>query len=136
MFDDYGHHPTEIVATLSAAKNGAGEKRVVVVFQPHRYSRTEDLMDDFARSFNNADVVRILDIYPASEKPIEGITAEVLTSKIEEFGHKDVQYIGPVENAAEKMSDELVEGDLIITLGAGSITKLSDEILEVLGDGS
>ncbi|MEZ5308728.1 MAG: UDP-N-acetylmuramate--L-alanine ligase [Pyrinomonadaceae bacterium] len=134
VFDDYGHHPTEILATLSAAKNGASGRRVVVVFQPHRYSRTQDLMEDFARAFNNADIVRILDIYPASEAPIEGITAEVLTQKIEEFGHKNVAYIGGVTEAAANIKDLLEPGDLLITLGAGSITNLSDEILEVLSE--
>ncbi len=132
VFDDYGHHPTEILATLSAAKNSSGERRIVVVFQPHRYSRTRDLMEDFATAFNNADVAYLLDIYPASEKPIEGITAEILTEKIEEFGHKNVNYIGGVETAAKKVVSELEPNDLVITLGAGSITKLSDEILELL----
>ncbi|NNE66368.1 MAG: UDP-N-acetylmuramate--L-alanine ligase [Pyrinomonadaceae bacterium] len=132
VFDDYGHHPTEILATLSAARNSSSGRLVAVVFQPHRYTRTQDLMEDFARSFNNADVVRILDIYPASEQPIEGISAEVLTDKIQEFGHKNVEYIGAVDTAATKIADELEAGDLIITLGAGSITNLSDEILEVL----
>ena len=132
VFDDYGHHPTEILATLAAAKNGSGDRRIVVVFQPHRYSRTQDLMEDFATSFNNADVAYLLDIYPASEKPIEGITAQVLTEKIEEFGHKNVSYIGGVETAAEKVVEALQPNDLVITLGAGSITKLSDEILELL----
>ncbi len=132
IFDDYGHHPTEIVATLSAAKNSSGGRRIVVVFQPHRYSRTQDLMEDFATSFNNADVAYLLDIYPASEKPIEGITAEVLTQKIEEFGHKNVKYIGGVDQAAGKVVENLQPNDLVITLGAGSITKLSDDILELL----
>ncbi len=132
IFDDYGHHPTEIVATLSAAKNSSGGRRIVVVFQPHRYSRTEDLMEDFATSFNNADIAYLLDIYPASEKPIEGITAEVLTRKIEEFGHKNVKYIGGVEQAAARVVENLQPNDLVITLGAGSITKLSDDILELL----
>ncbi len=132
VFDDYGHHPTEILATLSAARNSASGRRVVVVFQPHRYSRTQDLMEDFARSFNNADVVRILDIYPASEQPIEGITAEVLAEKIKEFGHKNVEFIGGVSTAADVMASVLEDGDLVITLGAGSITNLSDEILEGL----
>ncbi len=132
IIDDYGHHPTEILATLSAAKNSSGERRIVVVFQPHRYSRTQDLMEDFATSFNNADVVFLLDIYPASEKPIEGITAEVLRQKIEEFGHKNVNYIGGVEGAAETVVENLQPNDLVITLGAGSITTLSDEILELL----
>lgn len=132
IFDDYGHHPTEILATLAAAKNSSGSRRIVVVFQPHRYSRTQDLMEDFAKSFNNADIVYLLDIYPASEKPIEGITAEVLTEKIEEFGHKNVQFIGGVETAADLVVKDLQPNDLVITLGAGSITNLSDEILELL----
>ncbi len=132
VFDDYGHHPTEILATLEAAKNASDGRRIVIVFQPHRYTRTQDLMEDFATSFNNADVVYLLDIYPASEKPIEGITAEVLGEKIEEFGHRNVNYIGGVETAAENVVNNLEPNDLVITLGAGSITKLSDEILDLL----
>jgi UDP-N-acetylmuramate--alanine ligase len=132
VVDDYGHHPTEISATLSAAKNGSGGRRTVVVFQPHRYTRTNELMEDFARCFNNADALYILDIYAASEQPIEGVTAEVLTEKINEFGHKNVQYIGDINNAADRVVEDLREGDLIITLGAGSITGLSDEILAKL----
>ncbi|MGI8545544.1 MAG: UDP-N-acetylmuramate--L-alanine ligase [Aridibacter sp.] len=133
VIDDYGHHPTEILATLEAAKNGADGRRIVIVFQPHRYSRTQDLMEDFAMAFNNADAVYLLDIYPASEKPIEGITAEILAEKIEKFGHRNVKYIGGVEDAAGKVVEDLKPNDLVITLGAGSITNLSDEILELLG---
>jgi len=132
VFDDYGHHPTEITATLEAAKNSAGGRRIVVVFQPHRYSRTKDLMEEFATSFNNADKVFVLDIYPASEQPIEGITAEVLANKIEGFGHRGVRYIGGIETAAAAVADDLQPNDLVITLGAGSITRLSDELLEIL----
>ena len=135
VVDDYGHHPTEILATLSAAKNSAGGRRTVVVFQPHRYSRTNELMDDFVVAFNNADVLMILDIYAASESPIEGITAEVLTENIKRYGHKDVSYIGPIETATEKICSLLKSGDLVITLGAGSITRLSDEILECIKNG-
>lgn len=130
VVDDYGHHPTEILATLSAAKNSSGGRRTVVVFQPHRYSRTHELMDDFVVAFNNADVLFILDIYAASEQPIEGITAEVLTENIKKFGHKNVTYIGDIETATEKVCPVLESGDLVITLGAGSVTRLSDEILE------
>lgn len=130
VVDDYGHHPTEILATLSAAKNSSGGKRTVVVFQPHRYSRTQELMDDFVVAFNNADVLFILDIYAASEDPIEGITAEVLTENIKKFGHKNVTYLGDIETATEKVCKHLESGDLVITLGAGSVTRLSDEILE------
>lgn len=132
VVDDYGHHPTEIVATLAAAKNGSGGRRTVVVFQPHRFTRTEELMDEFALAFNNADVLYVLDIYAASEQPIAGITAEVLTENIKQYGHKNVNYIGDIETAAESVVEDLQENDLVITLGAGSITGLSDEILEVL----
>jgi UDP-N-acetylmuramate--alanine ligase len=132
VVDDYGHHPTEILATLSAAKNGSGGRRTVVVFQPHRFSRTKELMNEFALCFNNADVLFVTDIYAASEPPLEGITAEVLTDNIKKFGHKNARFIGEVESAAEKVIPFLQEGDLIITLGAGSITRLSDEILEKL----
>lgn len=133
VIDDYGHHPTEILATLAAAKHSAGGRRTVVVFQPHRYSRTYELMDEFALAFNNADVLFVSDIYAASEPPIEGITAEVLTENIRRYGHKNVSYIGSLDGAADIVCDQLLEGDLVITLGAGSITRLSDEILEKLG---
>ena len=132
VIDDYGHHPTEIVATLSAAKQSGGGKRTVVVFQPHRYSRTKELMDDFVVAFNNADLLFLLDIYAASEEPIEGITAEVLTENIKRYGHKNVSYIGDIKTATEKVCALLQPGDLVITLGAGSITNLSDEILKTL----
>lgn len=132
VVDDYGHHPTEIVATLSAARNSSQGRRTVVVFQPHRYSRTKELMEDFVVAFNNADVLLLLDIYAASEAPIEGISAEVLTDNIKRYGHKNVSYIGDIETATEKICEVLQPGDLVITLGAGSITRLSDEILESL----
>src|SRR5690606_16075604 len=130
VVDDYGHHPTEILATLSAAKNSAAGKRTVVVFQPHRYTRTQELMDEFALAFNNADVLYVLDIYAASEDPIPGITAEVLTENIRRYGHKQARYIGDIETAAEKIAGDLREGDLVITLGAGNVTRLSDELME------
>ncbi len=134
VVDDYAHHPTEILATLAAAKNGGGGRRTVVVFQPHRYSRTQELMDEFALAFNNADVVYVLDIYAASEQPILGITAEVLTDNIKKYGHKNVTYVGDLETAAGIVAPALQEGDLVITMGAGSVTRLSEEILEKLND--
>lgn len=132
VVDDYGHHPTEIVATLSAAKNGSHGKRTVVVFQPHRYSRTKELFDDFALAFNNADLLFVLDIYAASEPPMEGVTAEILTDNIKKFGHKNAVYIGDIETAVEKVAPYLQENDLLITLGAGSVTTLGDKFLEKL----
>lgn len=133
VIDDYGHHPTEILATLAAAKSGSGGKRTVVVFQPHRYTRTQELMDEFALAFNNADVLFVLDIYAASEPPIEGITAEVLAENIRKYGHKNVNYIGDMETAVDKVLPVLQSGDLLITLGAGTVTRLSDEFVARLG---
>lgn len=129
VVDDYAHHPTEILATLAAAKNSSAGRRTVVVFQPHRYTRTQELMDEFALAFNNADVLYVLDIYAASENPILGISAEVLTENIKKYGHKNATYLGDIETAAEAVVPTLQEGDLVITLGAGSVTRLSDEIL-------
>jgi len=132
VVDDYGHHPTEILATLAAAKNSSGSRRTVVVFQPHRYTRTQELMSEFALAFNNADVVFVLDIYAASEQPIEGISAEILADNIRKFGHKNAIYIGDLETAAERVVPQLESGDLVITLGAGTVTRLSEEILAAL----
>lgn len=136
VIDDYGHHPTEILATLSAAKNSSGGRRTVVVFQPHRYTRTQELMDEFALAFNNADVLFVLDIYAASEQPIEGITAEILTENIKKYGHKNANFIGDIDTATGIVTKQLQEGDLVITLGAGSVTRLSEEIFETLRDKS
>ena len=132
VVDDYGHHPTEVKATLAAAKIGSGGRRIVVLFQPHRYSRTHDLMEEFARSFNNADSLFVTDIYAASEDPIEGTTAESLTAAIKRFGHKDARYVGPLETAAEALRDHVLPGDLVLTLGAGTVNRVSDQLLALL----
>lgn len=132
VIDDYGHHPTEIKATLAAAKIGSGGRHIVVLFQPHRYTRTHDLMEEFARSFNNADTLFLTDIYAASEDPIEGVTAETLTTAIKSFGHKDVQYIGPLETAAVTLRDRVQPGDLVIALGAGTVNRVSEQLLGLL----
>jgi UDP-N-acetylmuramate--alanine ligase len=136
VIDDYGHHPTEIKATLAAAKIGSGGRRIVVLFQPHRYSRTHDLMEEFARSFNNADTLFITDIYAASEEPIEGVTAEALTEAIKRFGHKDARHIGPVEHGAATLRDHVQPGDLVLTLGAGTVSRVSEELLALLRERS
>ena len=132
VVDDYGHHPTEVKATLAAAKIGAPGKRIVVLFQPHRYTRTQDLMEEFARAFNNADVLLVTDIYAASENPIEGIDGEVLTERIKSYGHKDAKYVGAVEDAAEVLRENVRAGDLVITLGAGTVYRVGDQLLELL----
>jgi UDP-N-acetylmuramate--alanine ligase len=135
VVDDYGHHPTEIKATLSAARIGAPNRRIVVLFQPHRYSRTNDLMDEFASAFNNADVLLVTDIYAASETPIEGVNAEILTGRIKSYGHKNAEYIGDLGGSAEKLAGIVREGDLVITLGAGSVHRSGDQLLGLLRDG-
>ncbi len=132
VVDDYGHHPTEIKATLSAARIGAPNRRIVVLFQPHRYTRTNDLMDEFASAFNNADVLFVTDIYAASEVPIDGVNAEVLTGKIKSWGHKNAEYVGAVESAPEVLRANVREGDLVITLGAGSVHRAGDQLLGLL----
>ena len=134
VVDDYGHHPTEIRATLAAAKLGSGGRRIVVLFQPHRYSRTHDLMQEFARSFNNADVLFITDIYAASEDPIEGVSSEALTTEIKRFGHKEVNYIGGLENAVASLQSYVQPGDLVLTLGAGTVNRISDQLVQAMRD--
>lgn len=132
VIEDYGHHPTEIRVTLAAAKIGSGGRRIVVLFQPHRYTRTHDLMQEFARSFNNADTLFVTDIYAASEDPIEGVSAEVLTNAIKRFGHKDVRYVGALENAAAALREHIQPGDLVLTLGAGTVNRVSEQLLQLL----
>ena len=132
IVDDYGHHPTEIKATLAAAKIGANGRRIVVLFQPHRYSRTKDQMEEFARSFNNADVLFVADIYAASEDPIEGVTSTVLTEAIKRYGHKNAHYIGALDGAADILREQVREGDMVITLGAGPVYRAGEQLLTLL----
>jgi UDP-N-acetylmuramate--alanine ligase len=129
VIDDYAHHPTEIRATLNAAKAG-NFRRLFAIFQPHRYTRTMHLFDDFARAFNLADVVLILDIYPAGENPIEGITTPALIEKIKSFGHKNAMYAPDFEMIESYVIANAKEGDAVIVMGAGSVTKISDILSE------
>ncbi|HYP14303.1 MAG TPA: UDP-N-acetylmuramate--L-alanine ligase [Bryobacteraceae bacterium] len=135
VFDDYGHHPTEIRATLAAARD-CRFTRVLTVFQPHRYSRTAHLMDDFARAFNQADLVFLLDIYAASEKPIEGITSEALAERMAALGHRNAIYCGTMERAVEEVANAAKDGDAVLTLGAGNVWQAGDKLLQVLRGGS
>jgi UDP-N-acetylmuramate--alanine ligase len=128
VVDDYGHHPTEIMATLSAARH-ACDRRIVTVFQPHRYTRTQALEEDFARAFNHTDVLIVLPIYAASEEPIPGVTSERLVEQIKKFGHRDVSYAPDVAGVQKILEDKLQEGDLLLTLGAGDVWKIGDEFL-------
>jgi UDP-N-acetylmuramate--alanine ligase len=131
VVDDYGHHPTEIRATLAAARQ-CNYNRIHVIFQPHRYSRTLHLMDEFAKSFHEADHVYLVDIYAASEKPIEGVTSKALAEKLRAFGHRSATYEGTAEQAVKAVLAQAREGDLILTLGAGNIWQAGDKILQEL----
>jgi UDP-N-acetylmuramate--alanine ligase len=131
VIDDYGHHPTEIRATLAAARQ-CGFHRVHVLFQPHRFTRTRDLMDDFATAFADADTVCLVDIYPASEKPIEGITAEILAGRIRAAGKPHVHYAPSFREAADSVAALAQPGDMVLTLGAGSVSQLGPIILKAL----
>jgi UDP-N-acetylmuramate--alanine ligase len=132
VVDDYGHHPTEIRATLAAAKTSG--RRLVVLFQPHRYTRTAALHEEFARSFYDADVVLLADIYPASEDPIPGITSQALVEEIERFGHRNARYIGGLEQGKEALLEAAQPGDLVMTLGAGSVWRAGEDFLEAMSD--
>jgi UDP-N-acetylmuramate--alanine ligase len=127
VIDDYAHHPTEIRATLAAAKC-CNFQRVFAVFQPHRYTRTFHLFDDFARAFNLADVALILDIYPAGETPIDGITTPALIEKLKSFGHKNAVYAPNFDMIESYIIANAKPGDAVVVMGAGSVTKLSDTL--------
>ena len=131
VIDDYGHHPTEIRATLAAARQ-CGFRRIHVVFQPHRYTRTQQLMEEFATAFDDADTLHVLDIYAASEQPIEGITGERLAKTIAQRSGKKVHYIPSFSDATEAVTSEVREGEMILTLGAGNVSQLGPQILERL----
>jgi UDP-N-acetylmuramate--alanine ligase len=129
VVDDYGHHPTEIRVTLEALRRRAGERRTVVLFQPHRYTRTQALWDDFARAFPQADVLLLTDVYPASEEPIPGVTAEALARAVAEHGHRRVSWAGDLRSATDRLAAEVREGDVVLTLGAGSVWTAGEELL-------
>jgi len=129
VVDDYGHHPTEIVATLSAARR-ACDRRIVAVFQPHRYTRIRALEEEFARAFYDADVLLVLPIYAAGEKAIEGITSERLVDRIKQFGHRDVSFAPDFAAMRQMLEEKLKEGDLLLTLGAGDVWKAGEEFLK------
>jgi UDP-N-acetylmuramate--alanine ligase len=131
VIDDYGHHPTEIRATLAAARQ-CGFRKVHVVFQPHRYTRTRDLMEEFTTAFADADSLFVLDIYAASEKPIEGISGEALAQVIREKGGRDAQYAPSFAGALSAVTSVAHDGDMILTLGAGNVSHLAPMILDKL----
>jgi len=131
VIDDYGHHPTEIRATLAAAR-ACRYRRIHVLFQPHRYTRTKALMDDFASAFHQADTVHLVDIYAASEQPIEGVTSQALAGRMQTFGHRGATYAGSMDAGIESVLRAADAGDAIVTLGAGSVSQAGSVIVERL----
>lgn len=131
VVDDYGHHPTEIIATLKAARSG-WDKRLVVVFQPHRYSRTQALYDEFMSAFNESDHLVIMDVYAASEEPIPGVEGGDLASGIAGHGHKDVHFIADAAAVVKHLKQTVTAGDLVLTLGAGSVWRVGEALISEL----
>ena len=132
VVDDYGHHPAEIRATLEAAR-GCKFNRLLALFQPHRYSRTQHLWDDFCSAFNQADLLVLTDIYAASEAPIPGINSEALAAAIGEAGHKNVHYVRSMRDSIEFLLKNAKPGDAILTVGAGNVSRASNELMVLLG---
>lgn len=132
VVDDYGHHPTEIQTTLQAAKESWPDRRKVVVFQPHRYTRTQALYDEFTRSFYQSDLLVVLPIYAASEKPITGVDSLELSNSIRAHGHKDVVHADSMEEAVGYLTRHLKKNDLLLTLGAGNVYQLGEKLLETM----
>jgi len=129
LVDDYGHHPAEIEATLDAARRAYGDRRVVVAFQPHRYTRTQALLQDFARAFNRADLVLVTEIYAGGEDPIPGVSGKKLAEQIKAHGHHDVTYV-PTRAEVTNVLDRIAQPrDIVICLGAGDINKCARELL-------
>jgi UDP-N-acetylmuramate--alanine ligase len=131
VVDDYGHHPSEIQAVLRGLRE-AWNRRVVAVFQPHRYSRTKDLFDRFLTAFYGADLLVVTDIYAAGEAPLEGVSAADLVEGIRAHGHKGVRYVPEVGRVPELLAPELREGDLVVTLGAGNVWQAGESLLKSL----
>ncbi len=135
IIDDYGHHPTEIKTTLAALSQGWPGRRKIVVFQPHRYSRTKALFDDFARSFYLADVLLVMPIYAASEQPIEGVDSRLLCDSIQAHGHKDVHFVDGKQAAVDLLTDIISPEDVVLTLGAGDVYRVGEMLLDAFHDG-
>lgn len=133
VIDDYGHHPTEISTTLKAIKEALPESKIVIIFEPHRYSRTESLMSDFGKCFMDADALYVTDIYAASEKPIEGIDAHRLIKEIKKYGFKDISYLEKTGDFFSYLKRDKDKHTTIVTFGAGVITKFSVELSDKLG---
>ena len=132
VIDDYAHHPTEIMATVSSAKSISGMKKIIGVFQPHRFSRTKYFKEHFSEAFDGLDELILTDIYAASEKPIEGIDGRTILDRVLKRGKKNVEYIEDFHDIPGYLSDRLRPGDVVLTMGAGNINLVAEELVEIL----
>jgi UDP-N-acetylmuramate--alanine ligase len=135
VIDDYAHHPTEVQATLDAARKGWEKRRVVAVFQPHLYSRTQELYEEFGLSFFDAEVCVITDVYPSREEPIEGVTGKLIADAAREYGHRQVYYLEDKEDLPNQLKEIVQPGDVVITMGAGDIYKYGETFIKDLENG-
>jgi UDP-N-acetylmuramate--alanine ligase len=136
VIDDYAHHPTEVKATLEAANAGWPDRRVIAVFQPHLYSRTQELYKEFGLSFFDAEVMVVTDVYPSREKPIEGVTGKMIADTASTYGHRNVVYVEDKNDVHERLKEIVKPGDIIITMGAGDIYKSGDRFVEEIETGN
>jgi UDP-N-acetylmuramate--alanine ligase len=132
VLDDYAHHPAEVRATLAAAR-AAFKRRIVVIFQPHRYTRLRDLFDDFLGAFDDADVLYLCEVYPAGEEPLVEVSARRLYEALRARGHLDVRYLGDEPDPVARIAADTTAGDLLMTMGAGDVYQLGEAVLQVLG---
>ncbi len=136
LVDDYGHHPTEIAATLAAARAGWPDRRVVLVFQPHRYTRTRDLLDDFANVLSTSDVLVLLDVYAAGEDPIAGADGRSIARAVRSRGAVEPVFVETLDGLPDVLEDVLRDGDLVLTMGAGDIGAFAQELPEIMDKGA
>jgi len=132
IIDDYGHHPTEVAATLEALRQGYPDRRIVLAFQPHRYTRTRDLIDDFSKALSKADALLVTEVYAAGETPIPGADGRAICRAVRGRGNVEPIFIDKVESLAESLADVIRDGDVIVTMGAGHISAMSHELPERL----
>jgi len=131
VVDDYAHHPSEIKATLYAAKTG-WNRRIISIFQPHLYSRTRDFYKEFAEALTLSDIAIVLDVYPAREEPIDGVTGKLIFDALKGYGHQKVHYVEDREILPELITKMIQKNDMIITLGAGDVWKINNKLVERL----
>jgi len=132
VIDDYAHHPTEVQATIKAARRGWEERRIVAVFQPHLYSRTQEMHQEFGLSFFDAEVLVVTDIYPSREKPIEGVTGKLIADTAKTYGHRDVHYVRDKRDLPSRLTSIVEDGDIVITMGAGDVYKYGEQFTELI----